>query len=78
MSYQIIQAISSKNNKNLGGQRWKALIKAYRMHVIKEIARAFYKDNEDQRFIEAPPNKEGFIIGGFQSDDFRRLLYDKE
>lgn len=44
---------------------------------MKEIAQAFYKDNEDQRFTNAPPNKEGFIIGGYQSDHLRRLLYDQ-
>lgn len=29
---------------------------------MKEIAQAFYKDNEDQRFTNAPPNKEGYPV----------------
>ena len=41
------------------------------MHAIKEIARAFYKDNEDQRFTEAPPNMEGFIL-----EDFNQTIFE--
>jgi len=75
MTSRILHAISSKNQEDSDR---KTSVKAYRMYAIKEIARAFYKDNEDRRFTDSPPNKEGFFTGRYQSDYFRRLLYDQK